>query len=101
MTEQLGDGAQGAPRIISRDAKVCRRSCQVKSSISAIASAAWKPFLMSCTGSPAFGPDLCGNTYGLSGVFASSSAFSVFRAVALTEPVNDIETRWATELESR
>jgi len=54
-----------APRIISQDAKQCRRSCQVKSSIFASSRPAWKPFLMSIAGSPAFGPTRCGKTYGL------------------------------------
>src|SRR5262249_33800421 len=49
-----------APRIMSQEAKQCRRSCHVKSSIFASSSAAWKPFLMSITGVPAFGPPRCG-----------------------------------------
>ena len=38
-----------APFMISQEAKVCRRSCQVKSLISATASAVWNPFLTSLT----------------------------------------------------
>jgi len=38
--------------MISHDAKVCRRSCHVKSLILAISSAVWNPFFTSFTGSP-------------------------------------------------
>src|SRR6187549_2505467 len=41
-----------APFMISHDAKVCRRSCHVKSLILAISSAVWNPFFTSFTGSP-------------------------------------------------
>ena len=51
---------------------------------SAISRAAWKPFLMSCTGSPAFGPDLCGKTYCASGSRAAKSFSSVVLAVTLS-----------------
>ena len=54
--------------MISHDAKVCRRSCQVKSLISAISSAVWNPFLTSLMGCPAWRPVACANTYAQSGV---------------------------------
>ena len=59
--------------------------------IFAILSSAWKPFLMSCAGSPAFGPDLCGKTYCASGSRASNSFSSVGLAVTLsgTESARD------------
>jgi len=53
--------------MISQEAKVCRRSCQLKSLTLAISSAVWNPFLTSLTGSPAWRPVACANTYGQSG----------------------------------
>ena len=50
MAEELGHGAKRGACMISQDAKVCRRSCQVKSLISAISSAVRNPFFTSHVG---------------------------------------------------
>ena len=50
--------------MISPEANVWRRSCQVKSLIPAISRAVWNAFLTSLTGCPAWRPVACANTYG-------------------------------------
>ena len=70
--------------MISHEAKVCRRSCHVKSLISGRLERCVKPVLDVLTGSPALRPVACANTYGQSGMRWLYSACSVVSTVALS-----------------
>jgi hypothetical protein len=73
-----------APFMISHEANVCRRSCQVKSLISAVSRAVRNAILTSSTGSPTLRPVACGKEYGQSGIRWLYSACSVVSTVALS-----------------